>query len=141
MTEIKSYRELETWQVAMDAVLATYHLASDFPAEERYGLVAQLRRAAVSVPSNIAEGQARKSPKAVLNHLSIALGSLAELDTQIEIAIRLRYVPALEAKPVQDLIASCRRLTYGMRRAQRTRLGLSASASALVLFLTLRLFA
>ena len=140
MNEVKSYRDLETWQVAMEAVLATYRLSSNFPDEERYGLVAQLRRAAVSVPSNIAEGRARRSPKAILNHLSIAIGSLAEVDTQIEIAIRLRYVSALAAKPLQDLIVSCRRLTYGMRRAQRARLGLTAGASGLVLFLGLRLF-
>lgn len=87
MNEIRNHRDLEAWRLAMDVVMETYELTECFPAKEIYGLQSQMRRAAVSVPSNIAEGQARPL-RASLNHLSIALGSLAELDTQLEIAIR-----------------------------------------------------
>jgi four helix bundle protein len=79
------------WQVAMDAVMKTYALTTGFPKSETYGLSGQMRRAAVSVPSNIAEGQARRATGAFLNHLGIALGSLAELDTQLEVSFRLGY--------------------------------------------------
>lgn len=97
MSEIQNHRDLEAWQVAMDAVTETYKLSADFPSTETYGLMSQMRRAAVSVPSNIAEGQARKF-RAAINHLSIALGSLAELDTQLEVAIRLAYVSSTQAR-------------------------------------------
>jgi four helix bundle protein len=88
MSEIREHRDLDAWRVAMDAVLETYRLSADFPNTEIYGLTSQMRRAAVSVPSNIAEGQARRF-RAAINHLSVALGSIAELDTQLELAVRL----------------------------------------------------
>jgi four helix bundle protein len=78
----------------MIAVVLTYRLSMAFPADERFGLSAQMRRAAVSVPSNIAEGQARKSPRAFIHYIGVALGSLAELDTQLDVAIRLQYISA-----------------------------------------------
>jgi four helix bundle protein len=112
MGEIRDHRDLEAWRVGMDAVLETYKLSADFPKTETYGLTAQMRRAAVSVPSNIAEGQARKS-RAGINHLSIALGSFAELDTQLEVAVRLSYVSVSRAGDLQRLIASGRRLLQG----------------------------
>jgi len=85
------YRDLVVWQKAMDLVVEIYHLCQSFPAAERYGLVSQMQRAAVSIPSNIAEGHARKSSGAFVNHLSIAAGSLAELETQIMLAERLGF--------------------------------------------------
>jgi four helix bundle protein len=123
----------------MDAVEETYKVSADFPRTETYGLIAQMRRAAVSVPSNIAEGQARKL-RAGLNHLNIALGSFAELDTQLELAVRLNYLSRTQAESLQKLIDSGRRLLHGLRRAKRRHLALSLGVPVGLLFLTLRLF-
>ena len=86
------YSELIVWQKAMDLVTDIYKVTAMFPGEERFGLSSQARRAAVSIPSNIAEGHGRKSTAAYMNYLSIAFGSLMELETQIQIAARLGYV-------------------------------------------------
>ncbi len=91
MTHIRTFRDLDAWRVGMDAALATYRLTPRLPDTERYGLISQMRRAATSVPSNVAEGQARNSPKAFLHFLAIAPGSTAELDTQLELCVRLKY--------------------------------------------------
>jgi len=85
------YSDLRVWQEAMDLVTDIYRVTRRFPVEEKVGLASQMQRAAVSVPSNIAEGQGRKSTPAYTNHLSIAFGSLMELETQIQIALRLGY--------------------------------------------------
>jgi four helix bundle protein len=106
MSEIRDHRDLEAWQVGMDVVLKTYALSAAFPKSEMYGLSAQMRRAAVSVPSNIAEGQARRTIRACLNHLGIALGSYAELDTQLEVSRRLAYAIPAEAEDLQRCIDS-----------------------------------
>jgi four helix bundle protein len=89
---IDSYRDLKVWQLAMDRVAAVYEISAAFPISERYGLVAQVRRTAISIASNIAEGHARKSTSEYLRFLSIAFASLAELETQILIADRLGYL-------------------------------------------------
>ena len=85
------YSDLRVWQEGMDLVTEVYRVTRGFPAEEKFGLASQMQRAAVSVPSNIAEGRGRKSTRAYTNHLSIAFGSLMELETQIQIALRLAY--------------------------------------------------
>lgn len=138
MSEIRDHRDLEAWQVAMDAVLETYKVSSDFPKAETYGLRAQMRRAAVSVPSNIAEGQAR-TIRGAINHFGIGLGSLAELDTQLEVALRLAYVSADGAANLQRRIASGRRLLHGLRRAKRRTLALSLGGAGTVLLVAFRL--
>jgi four helix bundle protein len=99
--KVKKYSELIAWQKAMDLVESVYKAPASFPREEIYGLTSQVRRAAVSVPSNIAEGQGRKSTMEFLHHLSIAYGSLTETETQLLIAGRLAY---LEQKKVDHLI-------------------------------------
>jgi len=86
------YNELVVWQKAMDLVTEIYKFTATFPGEERFGLSSQARRAAVSIPSNIAEGHGRKSTGAYINHLSIAHGSLMELETQTQIADRLNFI-------------------------------------------------
>ena len=83
---MKNFKELRVWQRAMDLVEQVYELTRDFPKQETYGLTSQIRRAAVSVPSNIAEGHTREHLKEYLHHLSMAQASLAELETQLEIA-------------------------------------------------------
>ena len=87
------YRELNVWQKAMDLVIEVYKLCKYLPKEETYGLSDQMRRSAVSIASNIAEGQARGSNKDFIRFLSISQGSRAELDTQLEICRRLKYIP------------------------------------------------
>ena len=90
--KVKSYQELIAWQKAMDLVEDVYRASKSFPKEETYALTSQIRRAAVSVPLNIAEGQGRRTTSDFLRHLSIAYGSLCEVETQILIAVRLRYL-------------------------------------------------
>ena len=87
--QIRSYKDLQVWQRGMDLTTLVYQLSSELPQDERFGLVSQMRRAAVSVPANIAEGHQRTSTKDYLRFLSIASGSLAELETLIELASRL----------------------------------------------------
>ncbi|QDU87160.1 hypothetical protein Pla175_05160 [Pirellulimonas nuda] len=89
---IRSYQDLEVWKSGMRVTLRVYELTRIFPDDERFGLVSQLRRAATSIPSNIAEGHARQSTKEYLHHVSYALGSLAEVETQVLIAEELKYL-------------------------------------------------
>lgn len=89
--KVKQYRELIVWQKAMDLVVATYRLVKLLPKDEAFALSSQMRRAVVSIPSNIAEGQSRSSTKEFANFLSIAKGSNAELETQIEVGVRLGF--------------------------------------------------
>ncbi len=97
MNGIRNYQDLTVWQKAMDLVTEIYRISKTFPKEELYGLTNQMRRAAVSIPSNIAEGHARKSRVEYVNFLSIAQGSRAELETQLLIAVRLRYLTKEDA--------------------------------------------
>lgn len=94
MNEIKSFRDLQVWQLSKEIAKDIYLYTQQFPRQETYGLVQQVRRAAISIPSNIAEGHARASRKEFLHFLSIAIGSLAEVETQIELSIDLGYLGA-----------------------------------------------
>ncbi|MGI6639416.1 MAG: four helix bundle protein [Desulfobulbus sp.] len=97
---VKSYKDLIVWQKAMDLVQLVYQATKIFPKEELYGLTNQVRRAVVSIPSNIAEGQARQSSAEFKNFLSIARGSLAEVETQLLIAMRLGYLNQEQLAPI-----------------------------------------
>jgi four helix bundle protein len=90
----KPHKKLEAWKQSMDLVIEIYRTTENFPGQEIYGLTNQIRRAAVSIPSNIAEGAARQTKKEFTNYLHMAQGSLSELDTQIELARRLGYLDA-----------------------------------------------
>jgi four helix bundle protein len=105
----------------MDLVEAVYRASADFPRTEIYGLTSQLRRAAVSVPSNIAEGHTRESTKDYLNHVSMAQASLAEVETQLEIAGRLGYLEATITAPLLEKAASLGRQLYTLRDALSKR--------------------
>lgn len=107
------HKELDAWKKAVDLAQVVYELTSGFPKEEMFSLTSQMRRAAVSIASNIAEGCARKSDKELLNFLSIAVGSLAELETQAIIATRLGY---LSGNALQERIVEVRRLLMGLVR-------------------------
>jgi four helix bundle protein len=100
MPKIKSYRDLQVWQLSKRLVTDIYLHTRTFPKHELYGLAQQIQRAAVSVPSNIAEGHARASRKEFLHFLSISLGSLAEVETQLELAVNLGYLNASDVAPV-----------------------------------------
>ena len=93
MSTIGSHRDLIAWQEAMNLVESVYQETAVFPREETYVLTSQTHRAAISVPSNIAEGAARNFGRELYRHLGIAMGSLAELETHLELAIRLKYLP------------------------------------------------
>ena len=88
----KPHKKLEAWKQSMDLVIEIYRTTENFPSQEIYGLTHQIRRAAVSIPSNIAEGAARQTKKEFTNYLHMAQGSLSELDTQVELARRLGYL-------------------------------------------------
>jgi four helix bundle protein len=116
------YQELEVWQRAMELVTLVYRLTADFPEREKFGLTNQLRRAAVAVPSNVAEGQGRRTTKDFLCFLSISRGSLQEVETQIEIARRLNYLPDEQASQVLDLAGTVGRLLNGLMSALNRKL-------------------
>jgi four helix bundle protein len=109
-----SFRDLEVWQQAMLLVEDVYRLSRRFPPDERFGLTAQLRRAAVSIPSNIGEGGRRKRRKAHLHHLDIALGSQGEVDVQLEIARRLSYIDAVAHKKIAERVSRVGRMLNGL---------------------------
>lgn len=98
---MRKHQQLRAWQEAMDLVTTIYALTACFPADEKFGLSSQMRRAAISVPSNIAEGAARGSKADFLRFLHIARGSLSELETQLQIAYRLRYIEDLSSISTQ----------------------------------------
>ena len=108
---ILSFRDLEVWQEAMSLAESCYKLTAKYPAHEHYGLVSQTRRAAVSIPSNIAEGKVRPT-NAYRNHVSIALGSQAELDTVVELACRLKLVTPDEVIPTKEHADRVGRMLY-----------------------------
>ena len=116
-TTIRSFRDLRVWQAAMDLVEQIYVATRTFPKHELYGLASQMQRAAVSIPSNIAEGHTRAHSKEYLRHLSIARGSLAELQTQLEIALRLKYCSADEIGQLITQADSLGKQLYTLRNA------------------------
>jgi four helix bundle protein len=110
----RSYRDLTVWQDGIQLARAVYKLSERFPRTELYALSDQIRRAAVSVPSNIAEGQARKSPGDFRRFLRIALGSLAEVDTQLVLARELGYLANVDASALEGQILELRKKLYAL---------------------------
>ena len=115
----RSYRDLQVWQKAMDFVVACYEAAKQFPRFEDFGLASQLRRAAVSVPSNIAEGQGRIHRKEFLHHLSIAYASLMEVETHLQIGLRLDYLASSDLDRLLDASAEIGRMLNGLMASLR----------------------
>ncbi len=118
---VKSFRDLEIWQRAMALVTRCYRLAEDLPRSEAFGLALQLRRSAVSVPSNIAEGHGRSATGEYLHHLAIAHGSLMELETQIEIAGRLGFASEEQVCTILRETAELGRMIHGLSRNLKAR--------------------
>jgi four helix bundle protein len=117
----RSYRDLVAWQKAMKFVTAIYEVTQRFPSEERYGLTNQLRRASVSVPSNIAEGQARFSQKEFHHFLSMARGSLVEIETQLLIARNLKYIQPEKAEILLAAADELGRILNGLIASIKSR--------------------
>ncbi|GLS05116.1 hypothetical protein GCM10007860_22660 [Chitiniphilus shinanonensis] len=116
----RNHRDLKAWQRAMDLVECVYTATLAFPQNEQYGLISQLRRASVSVPANIAEGFARNGSRELLHFLGIAAGSLSELDTLIELAIRLNYLS--DQEELGGLVDEVSGLVMGLAASIRRKL-------------------
>lgn len=121
---MRPHHELRVWQEAMKLVTRLYAITNEFPAEERFGLTAQIRRAAVSVPSNIAEGAARGSRKEFIQFLTVARGSLSELDTQVRIAANLNFLGDIE--PIVAEIERLQAALGALLKSQRDRVSKKA---------------
>ena len=112
---MRGYRDLLVWQLAMDLVVECYELTRAYPITERYGLVSQIRRAAISIPANIAEGRTRRSPKDFVRFIRIAEGSEAELETLIELSVRLDFLSAQDATGLLNSYAKLARMLSRLR--------------------------
>ncbi|MCX5718498.1 MAG: four helix bundle protein [Nitrospirae bacterium] len=110
----KPHKKLKVWQRAMDLCIRVYEVTEGFPKHELYGLASQMRRAAVSIPCNIAEGAARSSGKESAQFYNIARASLSELDTQIEITDRLKYIDLNVREELESIMLDVDRLLYGL---------------------------
>src|SRR5258706_5890463 len=117
-----TFRDLVVWKQGMDLVEDCYRATTSFPKSELYGLTGQLRRASVSIPANVAEGHGRRSTKAYLNHVSIAIGSQAELATCLELAVRLGFLSPGDGHRLDGVSDSLGRLLYGLHRALKDKL-------------------
>ena len=117
----RSYKDVVVWQKSIDLAKLTYELTRNFPAVEKFGLIAQMRRAAVSIPSNIAEGQARHTTGEFIQSISHAEGSVAELDTQLVLSVELKFCAKPAADPVFVLILEVRRMLNALRRRLSAR--------------------
>lgn len=120
----KPHKRLLAWQKSMDLVVEIYELAKSFPRDEIYGLTSQIRRASVSVPSNISEGAAGRSVTQFRNSLSIAIGSLNEISTQLEIAYRVGYLGRRNLDDAESRVDECLALTYGLRKSLSEKLSI-----------------
>jgi four helix bundle protein len=127
---ISSFRDLRVWQLGMNLAEEVYSLTHTFPQRETYGLASQLQRAAVSVPSNIAEGHTRESSREYLHHLSVARASLAELETQLELACRLKYISPEQLNHALDRVGNLGRQLPSLRNALERRTNGSARSLA-----------
>ena len=112
----QSYKDLVVWQKGIALAKLIYTVTAKFPSEEKFGLVSQMRRAAVSIPSNIAEGQARHTTKEFIQFISHAEGSVAELNTQLILAVELNFCSGDSSNPASQLMEDLRRMLNGLRR-------------------------
>lgn len=119
---IRTYQDLHAWQKSRALCLGIYRATEAFPDHERYGLIAQLRRCSVSVPSNIAEGYGRESPQDFLRFLRTSRGSLYELETQVTLSVDLGYLTPESAQPLFDSITEIRQILSGLIKSVRKRI-------------------
>lgn len=114
---MKPHKNLDAWKKSFSFVKAVYVVTEKFPTDERFGLISQIRRSAVSVPSNISEGAGRKSKKEFINFLSIALGSLSELDTQILLSKELGFIDPITCNDLISELDIIGKLIYGLMKS------------------------
>jgi four helix bundle protein len=119
---ISRFRELKAWQLGMDLTEHVYLLTDSFPKSEIYGLTSQIRRSAVSIPSNLAEGNGRDSTKEFLHFIAIAVGSICELETQILLSHRLKYLKQTELETVLSLLTETKRTIRGLQKALKDKI-------------------
>ena len=119
--KVKSYRDLEVWQKSMTLVKEVYQATDQFPGEEKFGLVNQIRRAAVSIPSNLAEGQARSTTGQFQHFINIAIGSIAELETQILLSSELGYLKADRYQHLLERLNTIGKMLRGLDKALTNR--------------------
>jgi four helix bundle protein len=135
---LRNYRDLQVWQKAYQLCLEVYKATGEFPKHELYGITAQIRRAAVSIPSNISEGYGRKTTKEYIQFLYVAYGSICELETQILLAGDLGYLSRAESRKLQDMIAEVERmlkaLINSLERKPSTHCSLDPLAPRTLLF-------
>lgn len=117
MTDLRLHRKLDVWRMSMDFVKEIYLVTEKFPSSELYGLTSQMRRAVVSIPSNLAEGAARKGSKEFKQFLNIAQGSISELDTQIELALLLGFIDKKNHSELMDKLTQISKMLYGLSRS------------------------
>jgi len=118
---LKNYKELKVWQKAYHLCIEIYKITKDFPKEERYGLTSQIRRASVSVPSNIAEGYGRKTTREYIQALYVAYGSNCELETQILLSGDLGYIKPEDLEKLQGVLGDVERMLMGLIRSLENR--------------------
>jgi four helix bundle protein len=116
----KPHKKLDVWRLAMDLVTEVYRITESFPKDERYSLTDQVRRAAISIPSNIAEGAARKTRNEFIHYLHVARGSLSELDTQLELAKRLAYLREADWQLLDTQTERIDKMLHGLLRQQKS---------------------
>lgn len=121
MASIRTYQDLEVWQKGMDLAEGCYRITRSFPTEEKYGLTSQIRRAAVSVPANIAEGYGREYRAEFIQFLRIAQGSLKELETHLLLSIRVEILDKLETQPLLDICKSVSRMLRAFIRSLQAK--------------------
>ena len=113
----KPHKNLDVWKLSMELSRAIYRLTADFPGEEKFGLVSQMRRAAISIPSNLAEDAARSSSNEFRNFLSIARSSLSELDTQLDLSQHLGFITQESRSEIDRLLTRVDKMLYALRRS------------------------
>lgn len=119
---MRPHENLDVWKKAIEMVTEIYQLTKDFPAEEKFGLISQIRRAAVSIPANIAEGAARQSDKEFYNFLSIAQGSASELETELLIAKNLKYFSNEDYQRIYNEVNTIARMIVGLSQKVKSRI-------------------
>lgn len=130
-TNVRSFRDLEVWQSAMLVAVTAHTIALRFPPVQTFALGAQVRRSATSIPSNVAEGHGHRGMRNYLRHVRIALGSLAELDTQLELALKLSLIERADLDGITSELDRCGQLLHGLERALARRLLGSGTAALL----------
>ena len=121
--KIHNFKELQVWQKAMDLAVFTYQLTGYFPKEEKYGLISQIQRAAVSIPSNIAEGSGRVSDKDFQRFISIAMGSSFELETQVILAFRFKYITEEQITAFDEMVRPVQKMSFGLYNSLQNKNG------------------